>query len=45
MEDLANLYGVEINETDPGKGGLFYEDFEGNKTLVNDIFESEDYMV
>lgn len=44
MEELAGLYGLIINETDPGKGGLFYKDFEGKKILVNDIFELEDMI-
>lgn len=37
MEELAALYGLEINETEPGKGGLFYEDSEGNKMPVMNI--------
>ena len=42
VEELANLYGIEIYDANPGQGGLFYADSEGNKVVLNDIFESDD---
>lgn len=46
MEALAALYGMEINQTETGKGGLFYTDSEGIKKELNDVFDIyDDYTV
>lgn len=31
IEELAKLYGIEINDVEPGKGGLFYRTDGGEK--------------
>lgn len=43
IEELAELYGIEINNVESGKGGLFYKDTEGTKIALKDIFDSYDY--
>jgi len=43
FEELAEIYGIEINDVEAGNGGLFYADLQGTKILLNDIFDEEDY--
>ncbi len=42
VEELAKVYGIEINDVETGEGGLFYVNFEGRKEFLNDIFNSSD---
>lgn len=41
LNELAELYGIEINDVEPGHGGLFYTDSNGNKERLDDIFDEE----
>lgn len=45
LEELAKIYGIEINYVEKGKGGLFLEDSQGQKRVLDDIFDSNDYIV
>ena len=39
IEDLAKLYGIEINIVTPGKGGLFYTDSNNIKIELDHFFD------
>lgn len=43
IEELAKLYGIEINDVEPGKGGLFYRTDGGEKIELSDVFDVEGY--
>lgn len=42
IEELARLYGIEINDVEPGKGGLFYGQAGEKKIELQDIFGLSD---
>ena len=44
FEELAKLYGIEIQDVAAGQGGLFFSDSFGEKQELEGIFESGDYM-
>lgn len=44
FEELAKLYGIEINNVESGKGGLFHIDSNKTKIELNNIFISNDYI-
>lgn len=41
MKELAEVYGIEIEKTEPGQGGLFFVGSEEEKIELKDIFSSE----
>lgn len=41
---LAKLYGIEIDDVEAGKGGIFYSDDQGNNIQIDDLFEGEEFM-
>ena len=41
---LAKLYGIEIDDVEAGKGGIFYSDDQGNHVQIDDLFEGEEVM-
>ena len=43
IEELAKIYGIEINTVPKGEGGLFFTDIEGNKYKIDDIFDENSY--
>lgn len=43
IEELAKIYGIEINDVETGNGGLYYIDSYGTKIILNDIFDLDDY--
>lgn len=45
MEELAKIYGIEINQVPKGKGGLFFTDIQGNKYKIDNIFDEYNYRV
>lgn len=45
ITELAKIYGIEISNVESGKGGLFYTDSQGNKEILDTIFDSNDYIV
>lgn len=44
VKELAQLYGIEINSAEVGKGGIFYIDSEDNKEEIKDIFNSDTFI-
>lgn len=42
MKEVAKVYGIEINDVERGKGGLFYVASDGEKRILNDIFDAND---
>ena len=41
IAELAKIYGIEISNVESGKGGLFYTDSQGNKEILDTIFDSK----
>ncbi len=41
IKEMAELYGIEIEEVEPGQGGLFYVDAEGEKIMLSDVSVEE----
>ncbi|WP_299235486.1 hypothetical protein [uncultured Bacteroides sp.] len=44
FEDLAKLYGIEINTVESGKGGLFYTTSNEEKMELNLTLTIDKYM-
>lgn len=45
VKELAKMYGIEVNDVEAGKGGLFYAATDGHKRRLNDIFDVDDNYV
>lgn len=43
LEELAKMYGIEINNVEAGKGGLYYVDLQERKVALDDVFDVEEY--
>ena len=45
IEELCKVYGIEITDVEPGKGGIFYTDSDGSEKKMGNPFEQEDLSV
>lgn len=43
IEELAKIYGIEVDDVEPGHGGLFYGDDGDKKIELRDILELSRY--